>query len=887
MADFHHQSVEETLSALNTQLGGLSGNEAARRLERDGGNRLLSTPPMPAWKILVGQFTNFIIYLLLIAVVFSLAIGEYGDSLVILAILIMNGLIGFFQELRANRSLESLRNMVRILARVTREGTTSTVDAVELVKGDIIILENGDRIPADARLINAIELQLEESSLTGESEPVRKQLLPLAKEACLADRTNMVFSGTSVVGGRGVAVVTACGMDTEIGRIAQMVAGAREERTPLQRRLDRFGRNLGLVIVIICLLVFSLCLGRHYLDTSGISIRAFLDFAFIAISLAVAAVPTALPAVVTIALSIGTRRLLAKNMLVRRLTSVETLGSCDVICSDKTGTLTMNRMEVKKAWTLAGAIDFNHDDAAARTLASPSLASLFAIGGVCNNSQDQFAAGKGGSPTELALLAAARQAGIGYGAQRVNEHPFDSARKRMSVMVKEDEGYRLDVKGAPEQLLDICRRVQIGGEAMPMDENARQLIVEMNHHFANQAMRVMAFATRQAENAEDMKEENLIFVGLMAMIDPPRHEVPDSIRQAAAAHIRVIMITGDHRETAAAIAREIGITGNILTGSQLDAMSDVQLNTALATTNIFARVVPEHKLRIVRALQEQGHTVAMTGDGVNDAPALKKADIGIAVGSGTDVAREASDFVLLDDSFTSIVAGVEEGRGIYENIQKSIMLLLSGNLMEVLIIFLAALMGFNLPLTALLLLWINLITDGAPALAYSVDPYGTGIMRRPPIPLREGILPAARLRLLIGLGIAGTLIGLTLFHLSGGNSSDPATLQRAQTIVFNYIVLYEMMLVFVIRRSYQVKMMSNGWLWLAVLFSIAMQGVIMYSPLHTVFRVTPLMPADLGYLLTATFVFSGICLAFSGAPGDTGSSPDPRVSSEGAGERNR
>jgi Ca2+-transporting ATPase len=865
MGYYAGMSIDEVFNTLNTSISGLSSEEVQRRQLEKGYNRLQARPPIPAWKILIGQFANFIIYLLLFAVVFSILIGEYGDSLVILAILLLNGMIGFFQELSANRSLEALKKMVTVAASVTRNGITTKINAEQLVYGDIINLENGDKIPADARIINSIELQVEESALTGESEPARKQVRPLDDNLGPADQTNMVFAATAVVSGRGMAIVTACGMETEIGRISKMVAEAEEEKTPLQRRLDLFGRNLGLVIILICLLVFSLSLGRLWLNDELINRIVFLEFAFIAISLAVAAVPTALPAVVTIALSIGTRRLLAKNMLVRRLTSVETLGSCDVICSDKTGTITKNIMTVRRVWTLAGEIDFKHDDIHAKTTQYPPFALLFRIGTACNNSGGNHLSGSGGNPTELALLTSASKAGIEFHGKRKKERPFDSERKCMSVVIEEDSHLILYTKGAPDHLINHCSKVLINSEVLPLTEKYEKIIVDAYRHFGSQAMRVMAFAYRNLDSAEDTEERNLIFVGLQAMIDPPRENVIDSIRRAKQAHIRVIMITGDHHETAAAIAREIGITGNAMTGRQIDSLNDTELAEALTCTNIFARVIPEHKQRIVKALQDNGHTVAMTGDGVNDAPALKKADIGIAVGSGTDVAREASDFVLLDDSFTSIVEGVEEGRGIYENIQKSIMLLLSGNLMEVLIIFVSVLLGFNLPLTALLLLWINLVTDGAPALAYSVDPYGIRIMHRPPIPMSEGILPRYRLRLLITLGVAGTLIGLILFQISGGHSSETVILQRAQTMVFNYIVLYEMLLVFVIRRSYQVRLFTNGWLWISVIFSLLMQAMIMYTPANTLFHVTPLSLTDLGELLTATGLFALVCMLFKPA----------------------
>lgn len=856
MSGYSHLTVEETLAHLMSRPSGLTAAEVATRRAEKGPNQLESAPPTPAWKILLGQFTNFIIYLLFAAVLFSLAIGEYNDSLVILAILLLNGLIGFFQELRANRSLDALKKLATVESRVIRDGRTSLIDASELVYGDIIILENGDKIPADARLMHTVELSVEESPLTGESQPVEKCVAPMDEGLHLAEQANMVFCSTAVVGGRGTAVVTSCGMETEIGRITRLVAAAEEERTPLQRRLDQFGRKLGTVIIAICVAVFLLCLARYRLYTESLSSKVFLDFAFIAISLAVAAVPTALPAVVTIALSIGTRRLLAKNMLVRRLTSVETLGSCDVILSDKTGTITRNQMTVATAWTLDGETDFAHADPATCLEGNEGLYRMLTIGMVCNNSLAALETGRGGNPTELALLKAASMPGIdGSHYRRLAERPFDSARKCMSVLVENESDLLLFAKGAPDHLLMRCDRVMQDGELKPLDRDRLAHIEETCHGFGRRALRVMAFGWRKAESTDDTEECGLIFCGLQAMIDPPREGVAEAVRRAREAHIRVVMITGDHRETATAIAATVGITGDIITGSELDEMDDSALAARIPRTGIFARVIPEHKQRIVQLLQEKGHIVAMTGDGVNDAPALKKADIGIAIGSGTDVAREASDFVLLDDSFSSIVAAVEEGRGIYENIQKSIMLLLSGNLMEVLIIFLAVLMGFNLPLTALMLLWINMITDGAPALAYAVDPYGVSIMRRPPIGAGEGILPPKRLRLLLGLGLAGSFLCLALFSLLGGNSEQPSLIQRSQTMTFSTIVLYEMLLVFIIRSSYHVPLFTNGWLWLSVLFSVAMQGVLLYTPLQRFFDVTPLSRGDLLTLGWMTMIF--------------------------------
>ncbi|WP_163336167.1 cation-translocating P-type ATPase [Desulfopila sp. IMCC35008] len=855
------QSVDEIFNRLNSSRAGLSSPEAERRQAANGLNRLAIQPPTPAWKILLNQFNNAIIYLLLFAVLFSLIIGEYGDSTVILIILIMNGCIGFYQEFKANRSLEALKNMMKQSARVKRDGVISLLNAEELVCGDIIQLETGDKVAADCRLIESMGISAEESVLTGESEPVPKQVETLSHPAMIAEQTNMLFSSTSIAAGRGLAIVTACGMQTEIGRITELVAGVEKEMTPLQVRLDRFGRNLSIAIIIICVLVFCLSAGRKWLLAGGLASDAFLEFAFIAISLAVAAVPTALPAVVTIALSIGTGKLLKKNVLVRRLTSVETLGCCDVICSDKTGTLTKNRMTVKTAWTPNQELDLDEDDIRAKVKKNPDISLLLRIAGVCNNSTlTEHGTTTGGNPTETALLEAAETAGVDYQAKRLSELPFDPQRKCMSVVIEEGNETVLYTKGAPDNLLNRCTRIVCNGSVQVMTSSCREQIKDAIHRLSSRAMRTMGFACREHEGHNGDTETNLAFVGLLAMADPPRDDVAESVRRAGEAGVRVIMITGDHRETAIAIGNQIGIHGKAVTGSELDHMDESELAHALTETAIFARVVPEHKQQIVHALKTHGHRVAMTGDGVNDAPALKGADIGIAVGSGTDVARESSDFVLLDDSFTSIVDAVEEGRGIYENIQKSIMLLLSGNLMEVLIIFLAVLLGFNLPLTALLLLWINLITDGAPALAYSIDPYGKGIMKRPPLSPEEGLLPRHRLRLLIGSGVSGALIGLALFHFSGGNSGQGMVLERAQTMVFNYVVLYEMILVFVIRGNYDVPLCTNGLLWLSVIFSILIQGVIMYTPLCTVFHVTPLDIVALSQVTAAAAIF--FCVAF-------------------------
>ena len=864
--EFFKLSIQATCEKLGCGQDGLSSSEIAERLLQYGPNEIESEESRHIFLLFLDQFKSFIIYILLFAVVFSIAIGEYIDCLIILAILLANAFIGFFQELSAAKSLAALKKLTSVKATVLRGGKSLTVDAKELVPGDIVTLRTGDKVPADARIISSASLAVDEASLTGESLPVAKKSDVIAEHVQLGEQYNMVFSSTSVVGGNGRVIVCATGMKTEIGKITKLVKEATEELTPLQHKLDVFGRKLGSVIIAICLFVLLASCIKEFMAHQLISSQALVSFAFIAISLAVAAVPTALPAVVTIALSIGVKRLLRRKALVRKLSSVETLGSCDVICTDKTGTLTRNEMTVRHAWTPDMEVDFQGVGYAPQPkLAKQMDVPLFRAGMICNNSsllqEDVWKVN--GNPTEGALLVSAMKAGCRIEAKRVAELPFDSDRKCMSVLVEESDQLTMYTKGAPDSIVDKCSHVLSGGHIISLDTHHRAEIMQQNDLYASKAMRVLAFACKEVHTKGEFVENGLVFVGLQAMIDPPRDDVQDSISLTGRAGIRVIMITGDYPETARAIGREVGIESQVLTGTDMGQLDDQQLRQRLDSgVNIFARVVPEHKQRIVTALQQSDHVVAMTGDGVNDAPALKKANIGIAVGSGTEVAKEASDFVLMDDSFSHIVKAIEEGRGIYDNIQKSIMLLLSGNLGEVLIIFLAVIVGLNLPLTAIMLLWINMVTDGAPALAYSVDTYGKDIMHRQPKPLGEGILPKPKLMLIASLGSAGTLIALVLFAYYGGNSPNRADVILAQTMVFNFVVLYEVILVFIIRYGYQVPFFSNPYIWLSVFLSISLQALIMYTPLHIYFKVAPLASEELIVLFVAALGFYLIFLMY-------------------------
>ncbi len=859
---FYHLTPEQALAELRTSLDGLHPKEVTQRQEKYGPNRLETEVAINKWKLFISQFRSFIIYIMLFAVVLSFALQEYADATVIALILIANALIGYYQELGAQKSLEALKKMSVVHAKVRREGKVTQVDGAELVPGDIISLEAGDRVPADARILEASALRIEEASLTGESLPIEKSVEAIAEQVEIGDQLNMLFASTTVLEGSAKAVVVHTGMHTEIGKITELVKEAEDQLTPLQIRLDHFGQRLGIAVIVICVLVFLVMSGKAYWN-EGFSVAVLLDVFLVAVALAVAAVPSGLPAVVTIALSIGVKKLLRKNALVRRLASVETLGSCNIICSDKTGTLTQNQMTVRKAWTLQGEASLEGIGYEAKgNIEGVTDRLLFEIGLHCNNASVYQKEGEwkiSGDPTEAALLVSAEKAKISADSwKRKGELPFESDRKRMSVWVENASKQRMFTKGAPDQMLQVCTHVQKGNAVMELTETEQQEIIAQIEAYSSQAFRVLAFAYKEVSSENEFTEEQLIFVGLQAIIDPPRPDVIESVRRTKAAGIRLIMITGDHKETARAIGKEIGIEGNVLTGAEMSEMDDATLVQKLDEgTNIFARVIPEHKQRIIVALQQQNNVVAMTGDGVNDAPALKKANIGVAVGSGTDVAKEASDFILIDDSFTNIVNAIEEGRGIYDNIQKAIMHLLSGNLSEVLIIFLAVLLGWNLPMTAIMLLWVNLVTDGAPALALGVDPYGQNIMKRKPFALDSSILPKPQLILITIMGIYATCIALALFYYAGGTQGEVV---QAQTMTFCFVVISESILLISIRYFFKIPFFTNTWLWGAILGGFGLQALLLYSPLNQIFGCVPLSALQIGVLLGSGIGLYLLCL---------------------------
>ncbi|MFW6450561.1 MAG: cation-translocating P-type ATPase [Nanoarchaeota archaeon] len=863
--EFYREDAEKVLKELQTQNKGLSKEEARERLKEQGENKLKTEKEISPLKIFLNQFKSFIIYLLFIAVFLSLYIRQVVSAMLIFGILILNALIGFFQEYSTQKSLKALQKLNYISARAYRNNKLTPIDSKKLVAGDIVYLEAGDIVPADCRILEINRLEVEESSLTGESKPVKKFSQKIKQKADLGDRKNMVFSSTVVTKGYGWAVVVKTGMDTEIGKITAMVRDVEEEQTPLQRRLERFGKKLSYAILGICLLIFLMLL-----YTEGFSIDNLNKFALVALGLAVAAVPTVLPSVVTITLSVGVNRLLKKNALVRNLASVETLGSCDVICTDKTGTLTKNEMTVIKAATFNNEANISGLGYAPEGKIDNKLEPLlFKIGELCNNSK-VFKKGKewriSGDPTEAALKVSSQKAKIKAKGERLDELPFDSNRKMMSVLVKEGKNKYMHTKGAPDEILRKSKYYLSNGRVYNLTKKKKDELLQKNMEYAKEGLRVLAFAYKKISKKKEFRENDLIVVGLQAMEDPPRPDVIESLKKSENAGIRVIMVTGDFKETAQAIAKQIGIKGNVLEGRELRRMSDKELHKALLNNcNVFARVIPEDKQRIVRQLQKEEHVVAMTGDGVNDAPALKKANIGVAIGTGTDVAKEASDFVLLNNSFSNIVNAVEEGRGTYDNIQKSITLLLSGNFSEILVIFFAIIFGWSLPLTAVMLLWINLIANGAPAIAFSVDPYDSQIMKRKPLDLNMSILPKDKLSLIGFVGITGSFLSLILFYIYGGAkyTVEDAGLMLPQTIVFTYIVSYELLHVFMIRDEYNVKQLTNGWLWASIFFSFMIQAGVLYTPVHEYFKVVPLATNHLAAIGIMLVIFMSLHMVYN------------------------
>ncbi|MHB9145440.1 MAG: calcium-translocating P-type ATPase, SERCA-type [Symbiobacteriia bacterium] len=891
---WHAMDAEAALAALEVDgCTGLSSQQAAHRLERVGPNRLVERRRVSAWKILQQQFQDFMVMVLLAATAISYFLGEVSDAITIVAIVVLNAILGFIQEFRAERSLEALKAMTAPKARVLRDGEPKEIAAEELVPGDILLLESGDRIAADGRLLETANLEVEESALTGESLPVRKRTAALdASDAPLGDRRNMVYLGTVATRGRGHAVVVNTGMETEMGRIAGMIQEAVESETPLQRRLDHLGKVMVGVSLAVCALVVVAGVLRE---------EPVLQMFMAGVSLAVAAIPEGLPAIVTVALALGVQRMIKGNAIVRKLPAVETLGCATVICSDKTGTLTKNEMTVKAIYTGGSWYSvsgdgynpwgrFTRDGKDSHSGTDPQLRLALLTGAVCNNSKLIKAerprrglrglAGLAwrsseewqvqGDPTEGALLVAAAKAGLDREAQgrehvRVAEIPFESERRCMTVVTRGSKGnFTAHVKGAPDTILELCNHVYAEGRARPLDDQTREAILRASDEMAGQALRVLAVAVRHldalaADVTPEAVERGLTFVGLQGMIDPPRPEAVRALEKCHTAGLKAVMITGDHKATAVAIARQLSLLppgGGALTGRELDAMDDQQLAQVVDGTYVYARVSPQHKLRIVRALKARGHIVAMTGDGVNDAPAVKEADIGVAMGkSGTDVTKEASAMVLADDNFATIVRAVEEGRSIYDNIRKFIRYLLSCNIGEVLVMLIAAVVGLPLPLLPIQILWVNLVTDGLPAMALGVDPAEPDVMRRPPRQPNESVFSRGLGR---KIAIRGVMIGVLVLGLFTYDLYRFGDLTHARTMAFAALVMSQLFHVFDARSErrtlFEVGLFSNPYVIGAVSISTAMLLLVIYhTGLSAVFQTAPLDVAD----WTLVVLFSG------------------------------
>ncbi len=854
--------AKEVLDLLKTKPTGLSSHEAKERLGKYGLNRLEKKKRITPFQIFVNQFKSFLIWILIAAVILSISIGiitknpeDYLDAGVILAIVIVNAFLGFFQEYKAERAMEALEKLAAPKAKVVREGKKIVINSEDLVPGDIILLETGDRVPADARILDLFNLHIDEAALTGESVPVSKNIAKISKEMPLPERKNLVFSGTIVTQGKCSAAVYATGMRTEFGKIAALVQAEGEEETPLQKKLDVAGKTLGISMIIISALVFVLGFLRG---------QELLLMILTAVSLAVAAVPEGLPAVVTITLAIGLTAMARANAVVRKLPAVETLGSTTVICSDKTGTLTKNEMTVREVFIGDKIIKISGSGYEPRGEFSPQkplsisdkkyLDYLLKAAALCNNAElnkdDKW--GIFGDPTEGALVVLAAKSGIEQKKlqqefKRIHEIEFTSERKMMSTVHKSAEGIFVFTKGAPEHVLAKCSFAYDNGKVKRLTPQIKKAMLEETQAMASRALRVLGFAYKELPQATSYKlqaekeiESNLIFIGLAGMIDPPREEVFEAIKLCKSAGIRSIMITGDHKITAGAIAKELAIVDDevkALSGEDLDNLSDAELEKEAKKVSVYARVSPAHKVRILDALKKAGHIVAMTGDGVNDAPALKKADIGVAMGiTGTDVAKEASDVVLEDDNFATIVKAVEQGRAIYDNIKKFVLYLLGSNVGEILTIFIAVLIGLPLPLVAVQILWINLLTDGLPAVALGVDPPAPDIMRRPPRKPDEKVIDKKMWAdiLLLGFVLGFGTLGIFYWTL-------PEGIDEARTIAFATLVMFQMFNVYNTRSSERSilspETFRNRYLHLSVLVSIILlAAVVYYAPLQKAFE---------------------------------------------------
>ena len=852
-----NKGSEEIIQELSSNLiNGLSSSEAKSRLEKNGLNKLQGKKKKSLLQLFFSQINDVMIYILLIAAIISAIVGEISDAIIILIVIFVNAIIGVIQESKAEKALEALKSMSTPKALVRRDGNVIEIPSEEVVVGDIIVIDAGRYIPADLRLIETANLKIEESAFTGESVPSEKNshVIVENKEVPIGDQHNMAFMSTLVTYGRGVGIVVNTGMNTQIGKIAKMLDEEDDNTTPLQKKLAQLGKTLGFAAVGISILMFIVSMFQG---------RDFLEMFMTSISLAVAAIPEGLPAIVAIVLALGVQRMIKENAIIRKLPSVETLGSVNIICSDKTGTLTINKMTVKKYYvngeiTNLQNININNNET-----------KLLVHGMILCNDATSIDGIQTGDPTEVALIDVGNKVNIlkedlNKEFKRVNEIPFDSDRKLMTTVNSYNNKYNIFTKGAIDSILKISNKILVNGEIKEFTNKEKDATLKASNSMSDDALRVLALAYKTIDNehvAIDELEEDLIFVGLMGMIDPPREEVKGSIELSKKAGIRTIMITGDHKNTAVAIAKELGIADDIsqaMAGSEIDSYSDEEFNKIINNYRVFARVSPEHKVKIVKAFKSYDNVVSMTGDGVNDAPSLKAADIGVAMGiTGTDVAKGAADMVLTDDNFTTIVKAVEEGRNIFNNIKKSIIFLLSCNLGEVVALFVAILLNWPSPLLPIHILWVNLITDSFPALSLGVDPGDEGVMDLPPRSPKESLF-AGRMGILLILN--GILIGAnTLFAFLLGEYLYPESLRHAQTMAFVVLSVSQLFYSLSMRNEtkslFQVGILKNKWLICSVLFGILIQFAIITIPFTaTIFKVYSLTLKDWGIVILISLI---------------------------------
>ncbi|MCP6681462.1 calcium-translocating P-type ATPase, SERCA-type [Bacillus nakamurai] len=881
---FHEMGQTDLLQATNTSIKqGLTEKEVKKRLEKHGPNELQEGKRPSAIVLFFAQFKDFMVLVLLAATLISGFLGEYVDAIAIMAIVFVNGVLGFFQERRAEKSLKALKELSTPYVSALRDGSWTKIQSKELVPGDIVKFTSGDRIGADVRIVEAKSLEIEESALTGESLPVVKQADKLREpDVSLGDITNMAFMGTIVTRGSGVGVVVGTGMNTAMGKIADMLDSAGNISTPLQRRLEELGKILIVVALLLTVLVVAV----------GVIQGHELYSMFLAgVSLAVAAIPEGLPAIVTVALSLGVQRMIKQKSIVRKLPAVETLGCASIICSDKTGTLTQNKMTVTHMWSggktfkVSGigyepAGVFTRDDQEIKPKDEKQLEQMLIFGALCNTSEIELKDGHyvlDGDPTEGALLTAARKGGFSNDWLQsqyrvITEFPFDSVRKMMTVIVEgKDKKQFVITKGAPDVLIERSSHMMYDGKSALYSGEKKAETEEVLKQLASQALRTIAIAYKPLKSGEkptmEQAEKNLTMLGLSGMIDPPRPEVREAIKECREAGIKTVMITGDHVETAKAIAKELRLLpkkGRVMDGKMLNELSPKELAEAVDDVYVFARVSPEHKLKIVRAYQENGHVVAMTGDGVNDAPAIKQADIGVAMGvTGTDVAKEASSLILVDDNFATIKSAIKEGRNIYENIRKFVRYLLASNVGEILVMLFAMLLALPLPLVPIQILWVNLVTDGLPAMALGMDQAENDVMRRKPRHPKEGVFARKLGWKVLSrgflIGAATILAFIVVYH------RNPENLPYAQTIAFATLVLAQLIHVFDCRSETSVfsrNPFKNLYLIGAIVSSIfLMTVVIYYPPLQPIFKTVPITPGDwmlvIGMSAIPTFLLAG------------------------------